>query len=72
MKRYCDCGCRRPAITEFMHPSLGVFWFGAICTNRNRPELEAQGFMEFGQLDDRADEQPTVTHIGGGPLDAEL
>jgi hypothetical protein len=53
-----------------MHPSHGEFWFGALCTIRNRPALEAQGFMEFGPLDDNADEQPAVT-MTGGPLDAD-
>ena len=65
MKRLCDCGCRRPAATEFMHPNLGEFWFGALCTIRNRPALEQQGFMEFCPLDETADEQPNLTLTGG-------
>jgi hypothetical protein len=63
VKRLCDCGCRRPAKVEWMHPSLGSFWFGALCDIRNRDALEAQGFSDFPELT-ASDDQPKVTVIG--------
>ena len=64
MKRLCDCGCRRPARTEWIHPNLGSFWFGALCNIRNRHALELAGFMEFADLGHEADKPPLVTIVG--------
>jgi hypothetical protein len=63
MKRLCDCGCRRPAKVEWIHPSLGSFRFGALCNIRHRDALQAQGFSDFPELTVE-DDAPKVTVIG--------
>lgn len=70
MNRRCECGCRRPATTEWIHPNHEPWWLSDHCTIRHAPKLHALGWIDLTELDDRADEAPRVTRTGG-PLDAD-
>jgi hypothetical protein len=61
--RRCDCGCKRPARVEWIHPIHGSFHFGALCTIRLGQALRDQGWHDYPNLDD----QPIVIIVGADP-----